>query len=182
MRTAAFDRGRVWLGQVGLRLGEAPHGPVPAPQPVTVMPTKKEEDPEVENLALHGARLSIEIGVPDSVIEYYKSRGLEAPQRMQATALIDSGASISGVNPSIARAAKLIQTRSVGVSGVIGTELRPVYTASVIIPEYDVHLDAIDLAGVELSQQGVDVLLGRPFLKFVTLIYEGRSGSFSLHT
>jgi len=178
--TAGFDRRRVWLGQVGLRLGAPPHGPVAAPQPVTVNPGEKNEDPEVRNLALHGAQLTIEIGVPDSVIEYYKSRGQKAPERIRATALIDSGASISGVKPSIAQRAGLIQTRSVGVSGVIGMELRPVYTASVILPDYDIHLDAMDLAGVELEQQGVDVLLGRDFMKHVTLIWEGRFGSFQL--
>ena len=179
---AGLDRRRVWLGQVGLRLGTPPHGPVPAPQPVTVSPGDKKEDPEVQNLALHGARLTIELGVPDSVIAYYQDRGQRAPERIRATALIDSGASISGVKPSVAQSAGLIQTRSVGVSGVIGTELRPVYTASVILPDYDIHLDAMDLAGVELGQQGVDVLLGRDLLKKVTLVYEGRSGSFQLQT
>lgn len=180
---AVIDRRRVWLGQVGLRLGAPPHGPIPAPQPVTVNPgEKKDEDPQVENLALHGARIQIEIGVPDSVVEYYKSRGQEAPARIRATALIDSGASISGVKPSVAQMAGLIQTRSVGVSGVIGAELRPVYTASIILPDYDIQLDAIDLAGVELVQQGVDVLLGRPFLRNVTLVYEGRSGTFFIQS
>jgi hypothetical protein len=180
LRTSGLDRRRVWLGQVGLRLGAPP--PVPAPQPVTVYPGEKKEDPEVQNLVLHGARLTIEIGVPDSVIDYYKNRGQKAPQRIRATALIDSGASISGVKPSVAQRAGLSQTRSVGVSGVIGTEMRPVYTASVILPDYDIHLDAMDLAGVELEQQGVDVLLGRDTMRHFTLVYEGRSGTFNLQS
>lgn len=186
LRTAGFGRQGPWLGQVGLRLGAGSSRPVAAPQATTVYPDYNRPPPEpgesqaVQNLAMNGAKLDVEISVPASVIEYYTSRGQTPPQRRVARALIDSGASISGLKPSIAQAAGLIQTSSVGISGVVGAETRPVYIAAVHLPEYNISFDTVDVAGVDLPQQDVDVLLGRDILKHLVFTYEGKFGTFTL--
>jgi len=151
-----------------------------AQYPQYQVPSSQEDSADVQNLALHGARLDIEIGVPSVVVDYYKSHGQTPPAPQKARAMIDSGASISGVKPSIAKAAGLIQTSSVGVSGVIGTENRPVYTAALKLPAYDVNFDVMDIAGIDLPQQDLDVLLGRDVLKQAVFTYDGRDGVFSI--
>lgn len=184
--TPGFARQRPWLGQVGLRAMAGVPGPVAAPQGVTIYAQDQGQAPsptdseEVQNLAQHGARLDIEIGVPSVVADYYKARGQTPPAPQKVRAMIDSGASISGIKPAIAKAAGLIQTSSVGVSGVIGTENRPVYTAAIKLPSYNVDIDVMDIAGVELAQQDLDVLIGRDILKHTVFTYDGTEGVFSL--
>lgn len=179
-RTPGFARQRPWLGQVGLRVMAGSSGPVAAPQAVTVNAEDPVGSEEAQNLALHGARLDIEIGVPSVIVDYYKSRGQAPPAPQKVRAMIDSGASISGVKPSVAKAAGLTQTRSVGVSGVLGTESRPVYTAAINLPAYNVNIDVMDFAGVDLAQQDLDVLLGRDVLKNFVFTYDGAEGAFTL--
>lgn len=190
-RTPGFALQRPWLGRVDLRLGLAPPGPVAAPQPLMVNageayppyrlpPAEPGESQDVQNLALNGARLTVEIGVPQSVVDYYTSRGQAPPTKQTVRALIDTGASISGVKPSVAKAAGLIQTSSVGISGVVGTENRPVYTAAINLPQYNVSFDTMDFAGVELPQQDLDVLLGRDLLRHTVFTFSGKFGSFEL--
>lgn len=122
----------------------------------------------VTQLARDGAVLQVQVsnlagGTPQTV------RGL-----------IDTGASISGVRPQVAQAAGLIQTGSVEVSGVTGTEKRPVYAAGVGLPEYGVSFEAVELAGLQLPSQDLHFLLGRDILKDLVLTYHGSSGSVEL--
>jgi hypothetical protein len=186
LRTAGFARQGPWLGQVGIKLGAGPPNPVAAPQATTVYPDYQRppvepgESHDVQKLALNGARLDVEISVPASVIEYYTSRGQTPPRKQTARALIDTGASISGLKPSIAQATGLIQTSSVGISGVIGAETRPVYIAAIHLPEYNISFDTVDVAGVDLPQQDVDVLLGRDLLKHLVFTFQGKFGTFTL--
>jgi hypothetical protein len=186
LRTVGLARQGLWLGQVGIRLGAGPSGPVAAPQATTVYPgyqfppAEPGESQDVQTLALNGARLDVEISVPASVIEYYTSRGQAPPQKQMARALIDTGASISGLKPSLAQAAGLIQTSSVGISGVVGTQTRPVYIAAIHLPEYNINFDTMDVAGVDLPQQDVDVLLGRDILRHLVFTFQGKFGTFTL--
>jgi len=173
VRTLGF--GGSWLGQV--RLGQ----PIPAPQPQTVYPKSEPgESLEVAKLALDGARLTAEIGLPKSVIDYYQAHGLVVPGRQTVKALIDSGASISGIRPAVAQAAGLIQTSSVGISGVLGMENRPVYIAAVNLPDYNVNFDVLSVAGIDLPQQEIGMLIGRDVLRHVKFTYDGNSGNFTL--
>lgn len=144
------------------------------------LPTQYDETDPVQNLAVNGAILEVEISVPDSVAAAMKAQGQTVPPPQRARGLIDTGASISGIKPAIASAAQLTQTSSVTISGVVGSEQRPIYAAAISLPEYGVSLDAIDIAGVDLPQQDINVLIGRDVLQRLTLIYQGKAGAFNL--
>lgn len=157
---------RLFLGQ------EFPQYRLPAPRPG--------ESQNVLDLAKHGAVLEVDIAVPSVVAESYASRGQPIPAPQRVRGLIDSGASISGVKPAVAQAAGLIQTSSVTIAGVVGTQRRPVYTTAIGLPEFGVHFDVIDIAGVELPQEGLDVLIGRDVLSHVNFLYRGTEGNFDI--
>lgn len=144
------------------------------------LPTQYDETDPVQNLAVNGAILEVEISVPDSVAAAMKAQGQTVPPPQRARGLIDTGASISGIKPGIASAAQLTQTSSVTISGVVGSEQRPIYAAALSLPEYGVNLDTIDIAGVDLPQQDINVLIGRDVLERLTLIYQGKAGTFNL--
>lgn len=100
----------------------------------------------------------------------------------EITAMIDTGASISGVQPDIAQAAGLVQVSSVQIGGVVGAQERPIYAAKVSLPEYNIEFDAIDMAGVDLPQQDIQALIGRDMLKKMQLKYDGVNAEFSLES
>lgn len=195
-----FDR---MLGQIPLRMGQAappasielppgmqlpPGVQLPpgtqvvqggaGPAPQGVLPPRS-SDP-VQDLTMNGALVEVEVSVPAAVADAMRAQGQEVPPPQKALALIDTGASISGLKPEIASGARLVQTSSVTVSGVVGSQDRPIYAATITLPEYGVTLDAIDVAGVDLPQQNINFLLGRDVLEKMVLTYKGNQGAFTL--
>lgn len=95
-------------------------------------------------------------------------------------AMIDTGASISTVQDSVAQRAGLQQTGSTQLSGVGGVQMSPIYAASLAIPEFGVTVDAIEVASVQNPFPGVEMLLGRDLLRNLALEYHGLQGQFAL--
>jgi predicted aspartyl protease len=95
-------------------------------------------------------------------------------------AMIDTGASISTVQDSVAQRAGLQQTGSTQLSGVGGVQTSPIYAASLAIPEFGVTVDAIEVASVQNPFPGVEMLLGRDLLRNLSLEYHGLQGQFAL--
>lgn len=135
---------------------------VPLPQDVGNTPA--------DTLAVNGAILKLKISPPPG------SQG--TPQTVNA--MIDTGASISGILPSIAQAAGLVQTSSADIGGVTGSQQSPIYAATVDLPDYNIHFDAISMAGVDLPQQSIQALIGRDMLEQMNLNYQGPTGTFVL--
>lgn len=148
------------------------------PAPRGVMPPQS-DDP-VRNLLENGALVEVDVSVPAVVADALRAQGKPVPSPQRAIGLIDTGASISGVKPEIALGAQLVQTSSVTVSGVVGSQDRPIYAATISLPEYGLTLDAIDVAGVDLPQQNINFLIGRDVLEKMVLIYRGADGKFEL--
>lgn len=95
-------------------------------------------------------------------------------------AMIDTGASISTLQDSVAQRAGLQQTGSTQLSGVGGVQMSPIYAASLAIPEFGVTVDAIEVASVQNPFPGVEMLLGRDLLRTLSLEYHGAQGNFVL--
>lgn len=95
-------------------------------------------------------------------------------------AMIDTGASISTLQDSVAQRAGLQQTGSTQLSGVGGVQMSPIYAASLAIPEFGVTVDAIEVASVQNPFPGVEMLLGRDLLRNLSLEYHGLQGQFAL--
>lgn len=126
----------------------------------------------VTNLAVNGAILQIQVSVPS------QQGGGAAPQTF--TAMIDSGASISVLNISLAQQLGLPQVSSTQLGGVGGTMESPIYAASLVIPQFGVTVDPIQIAGVQNPLPGVDALIGRDVLRSLEFDYQGGQGAFTL--
>lgn len=95
-------------------------------------------------------------------------------------AMIDTGASISTIQDSVAQKAGLQQTGQTQLSGVGGTQMSAIYAASLAIPKFGVTVDAVEVASVSQPFPGVDMLIGRDILANLELDYHGLQGEFAL--
>lgn len=96
-------------------------------------------------------------------------------------AMIDTGASISTIQDSVAQQAGLQQTGSTQLSGVGGVQTSPIYAASLAIPAFGVTVPAVEVASITNPFPGVEMLVGRDILKqLARLDYRGGEGHFVL--
>jgi hypothetical protein len=95
-------------------------------------------------------------------------------------AMIDTGASISTLQESVAQRAGLQQTGTTQLSGVGGVQMSAIYAASLAIPEFGVTVDAIEVASIQNPLPGVEMLIGRDMLAVLHLDYHGMQGMFAL--
>jgi len=134
----------------------------------------------VERLRQDGALVNVQISVPEAYAKQLRDAGQPVPPPQVVKAMIDSGASISTVSDSVAAAAGLQQVGSVPIGGVGGTSTRPIFSASFGVPDYQVTVDPIEIAGVSLPVGGFEVLLGRDILRSLEFDYVGVRGAFLL--
>ena len=99
--------------------------------------------------------------------------GLQFPQ-IRIKALIDTGASITVINPEVARTCKLRQTGfaqivAAGSSGTYGE-----FAAAIRFPGTDLRgFDAIRVVGCSIVRQPVSCLIGRDVLQAWRMKYDG---------
>lgn len=104
--------------------------------------------------------------------------GSGAPVTLKA--MIDTGASISTVVDSVAQRAGLQQTGSTQLSGVGGVQTSPIYAASLVIPQFNVEVPAVEVASIPNPLPDVEMLIGRDILRALHLDYHGGAGNFVL--
>jgi hypothetical protein len=132
----------------------------------------------VEQLRQNGAIVNVTIGVPAAYAKQLKDSGQAVPPSQTIKAMIDTGASISTVSDAVASSAGLQQVGSVPLGGVGGMSTRPIFSAAFGVPDYNVQVDPIEIAGVDLPGGGFDALLGRDILKALEFDYTGPHGAF----
>ena len=98
-------------------------------------------------------------------------------------ALIDTGASATTIDHAVAIRLGLRQSGTFQARGALDSEYRevPTYKTRLSFPGStfpDVQVE--NVAATELSQLGVDMLLGRDVLSGTTLRYDGQQGSVSM--
>jgi hypothetical protein len=137
-----------------------------------------------------GARVTVRIGLGAADILRLRRANRPIPQPVTATALIDTGAECTCVDPAIIQQLG-IGWRGVGLIGapaaanvLLGTTSYEV-GFTVVHPSGDVKLDyALPTLNVEelsgLSQFGIDALIGRDVLASCVVVYDGPAGSVTL--
>jgi predicted aspartyl protease len=114
--------------------------------------------------------------------------GLPAPSPQMVRALIDTGASISAVDPIVLSALGLQQTGEADIhtpsTGGVSVKF-PTFDVRIAIlagREGDLHFisDTVQVTGSNLSQFGFSVLIGTDILKKCILYYNGADEVFSL--
>jgi predicted aspartyl protease len=113
--------------------------------------------------------------------------GQPVPKMQVMSALVDTGASCTCVDPAIIQAlgltptgSTLMFTPSTGAQG----HLTDQYDASLKIyctrQQVPLEISVIAVVASDLRVQGIDALIGRDVLKFCLLSYDGQSGFFTL--
>lgn len=99
--------------------------------------------------------------------------------------LIDTGASLTAIDPSVLQALNLTPTGTTGVvtptTGTTPQQLNQ-YDVQIIIlhPALTYSFHVLPVIESVLGFQGFDVLIGRDVLAECLFVYDGRSGIFTL--
>ncbi len=121
-----------------------------------------------QQLAQNGMIINVQISNPSG------------GEPVQVRAMIDTGASITTLNASVAQRAGLQQTGETQLGGVGGMQNSPIYAAKVALSDYGVSLDAVQVATIPDGQLPTDMLIGRDVLQSLTVTYDGPDGTFNV--
>lgn len=109
--------------------------------------------------------------------------GLEYPE-WPINALIDTGASLTIINPEIAKTCKLRWTGRatiVAVGGMSGEF--PEHAAAISFPGTDLPgFDVVRVVACPIIRRNFSCLIGRDILRKFRFVYDGRSGEIEMHT
>ena len=105
------------------------------------------------DLYREGATIAIEFSIPDELAASLRKQGTAVPQPVARTALIDTGATVTVIDPEVARRLRLNPADVGEVETAGGTE--------------------------EWLRENT-ILIGRDILSYGTLTYRGSDGSFTL--
>jgi hypothetical protein len=116
----------------------------------------------------------VEIHLPDELVSQLQKEGKPVPPPITGVALIDTGASISGIDATHAQALGLVSTGPATVSTTMGSTVQSLYAVKFEFPGTTLPLvPFIRVLGNEVKSQGIDVLIGRDYLGDKVLIYNG---------
>jgi predicted aspartyl protease len=128
-----------------------------------------------------GPKIKIQIGHPQEELEIARQQGVRLKEPRTVTALIDTGASISVLNPQLAATCGLRQTGKIQISTAGQVSDRPEYACAVAFPS--THLaeaDPLRIVARPLPGQDVACLLGRDLLERWRFTYDGRTGEVDI--
>lgn len=139
--------------------------------------------PNPSKLLAEGPHIEILISTTRPELDEGRAIGLEY-QELRVHGLIDTGASLTVINPQIATTCKLLQTdwnRITTVGGTAGSF--PAYAAAISFPGTD--LPAFDIVRVVacpiIEQRFFSCLIGRDILRKWRLIYDGPNGEVEIN-
>jgi hypothetical protein len=128
-----------------------------------------------------GPRILIEISAPSADIKEGSPLGLEFPRPLGITAIIDTAASLTVVNPEVVEQCKL---RATGFATVASIERKAQYrqhAAWIRFPGTQLEdFDGIPVVACKITQQPYSCLIGRDILRNWLLTYNGREGIVSI--
>lgn len=129
-----------------------------------------------QELHSEGPTIEVEIFLPDSIT---RLRVLSQPFRTEA--LIDTGASTTGISPEVAKSLNLHPIQQVNVIGAHGIEKSNVYVVNFTFPGSGIVLKDWMVSETKgLSGRPFQMLLGRDVLKNFLFVYDGASGEIGL--
>jgi hypothetical protein len=136
-------------------------------------------------IAPQGPLIDVLIGVSAPKRTALEKAGLAVPVSVPARMLIDTGASVTVLDPSI------ISALSLSPTGTMHAHTPSTNGAPQAMNQYDVQLalphrsivrrfDALPISEANLKPQGIDGLLGRDVLSGCLLVYSGPDGHYIL--
>lgn len=132
-----------------------------------------------DGLLQNGPVVAVQLEVSSALGKRLGDEGKPIPQPITGTGLIDTGATFSAIDTSIAAKLGLEPTGLVKVGTAKGAHEAPIYSLKITLPSALVQVEDSYVTGVELADTPYIALLGRSFLRSGILIYDGWSGEFS---
>ena len=132
-----------------------------------------------DRLAALGPTIAVRIGF-DPASSLFSERLPDLPARLYP-ALIDTGATESCIDSTLAESLHLPVMERRGIVGVLGAGVVTTRLAQIQVPALDATIYG-PFAGVPLSASGLEyrAILGRTFLQHYTMTYDGRTGAVRL--
>jgi predicted aspartyl protease len=130
-----------------------------------------------DDLQQDGPWMWISITNPKMELEEARSVGLEFPKPLRMKALVDTGASLTVINPEVAKTWKLRQTgfAKIVAAGSSGTYAE--HAAAIEFPDTNLRgFDPIRVVACPIVGQWFSCLIGRDILRRWHVSYDGRSG------
>jgi len=134
------------------------------------------------DLILQGPHIAIVISATRVEVEEGRSLGLEFPE-LPVRALIDTGASLTVINPEIAKTCKLKQTGHQMINAVGGQAGEyPAYAAALSFPGTELpSLNATRVVACPIIRQPFfSCLIGRDIMRKWLFTYDGRNGEVEI--
>lgn len=128
-------------------------------------------------LLRRGPIIQIAIGHPKAEYQEAVALGLDLPKPQSIHALIDTGASVTIVNPEVAKTCRLRQTGMASIQAAGHKADYPEFAASIDFPGSGLKsLEIIRVVACPLASVEMSCLLGRDVLYHWELLYNGYSG------
>ncbi len=133
--------------------------------------------PGANLLMNYGPTISVNIGFDPN----YKLGTIPESGIKNISALVDSGASICCIDNLLAAELKLPIVDRMNIAGSNGSHSANLYLAQIYVPSLAFTMYG-SFAGVDLKSGGQPhhVLMGRTFLQYFKMIYEGKTGAVTL--
>jgi hypothetical protein len=128
-----------------------------------------------------GPKIKVTIVHPVAAQNAAKHEHVHLKKAFTVTALIDTGASRTVINPQVATTCGLRQTGVVRISGAGQITDRPEFAGSILFPDSGLSgFDPLPLVACPLPEQDVSCLIGRDVLERWNFTYDGRSGQVEI--
>ncbi len=134
-----------------------------------------------------GALVDAIVGVSQARQRALVAVGMTIPGPVAVRALVDIGASCTCIDPTIAKQLSLSPTGAASMlTAATGTSGQPCnrydIALAVVMANQQFHSLAAVISAIEapLAPHGFQLILGRDVLAFGTLLYDGKSQSFTL--
>lgn len=124
-----------------------------------------------------GPTIRIVISNPSIELKEARAVGLEFPQALEINALIDTGASVTVINPEVAVNQKLRHTGFASLVAAGSSGRYSEYAAAIGFPDTSLKgVDPIRVVACPIVRQPVSCLIGRDILRRWLLTYYGQTG------
>lgn len=132
-------------------------------------------------LLLEGPIIQVEISPPQILINDYAARNLPIPQPIVGSALIDTGATRTAIDKTIATQLRLNPINVITSHTPSGAVDFNQYAINLKFPAlgFSPGLEFAEVAGLNIIDQGIIALIGRDILAQGLLVYNGAIGLFT---
>lgn len=128
-----------------------------------------------------GPLLQVMVSHTKFELEEARSLGFEFPNLLPVHALIDTGASVTIVNPVLAKTFKLKPTGQALIKAAGHTDIYPEYAASISFPNRNLRdFDVLRIVACPLASAEISCLIGRDILRHWKFDYNGQSGEVTI--